>query len=75
MEQSISPKSELTVAKPEKPDVANTRKSLDILKLSLNKGVKNGAFDNVDDVYVIKVALNNVERALEYYYGLNDCGK
>jgi hypothetical protein len=39
--------------------------SLKVLKIVLNKSVKSGVFDNLDDSYVAKVSLDNMESAIK----------
>ena len=39
--------------------------SMKVVRLCINKALKAGAFDNVDDVYLSKVALDNIDTAIQ----------
>ena len=39
--------------------------SMKVISTTLNKSCKSGVFDSVDEAYIVRISLNNIETALK----------
>lgn len=52
---------------PQEPDLQTLKKSVEIVVESLNKGVKSGLYENMDEVVATRSAVTYVANSINYY--------